>query len=45
VRHDRVKYIPAGGLSQNPDGTFSASEVETPVEMRVFQVGVRIGLR
>src|SRR5919109_3689182 len=37
VRHDRVKYIPAGGLTQNPDGTFSAQEVETPVEMRAFQ--------
>lgn len=45
VRHDRVRYIPAGGLTQNPDGTFSASEVQTPVEMRVFQLGVRIGLR
>jgi hypothetical protein len=45
VRHDRVKYIPAGGITQNADGTFSAQQVETPVEQRVFQVGVSIGLR
>jgi hypothetical protein len=45
VRHDRVKYVPAGGLTQNPDGTFTATEVETPVDMRVAQLGVSIGIR
>ena len=45
VRHDRVQYVPAGGLSQNPDGTFSAQRVETPVELRVFQIGISIGIR
>ena len=44
VRHDRVKYIPAGGITQNSDGTFSARQVETSVEQRVFQIGVAIGL-
>jgi hypothetical protein len=40
-----VKYVPAGGLTQNPDGTFTARQVETPVDMRVLQVGVSIGIR
>lgn len=45
VRHDKVKYVPAGGLTQNPDGSFTAQQVETPVDMRVLQVGVSIGIR
>lgn len=45
VRHDRVTYVPAGGLTQNPDGTFSARQVTTPVDMRVYQIGVSIGIR
>jgi len=45
VRHDRVKYVPAGGFTQNPDGSFSVRQVETPVEQRIFQVGISIGLR
>ncbi len=45
VRHERVMYVPAGGLTQNSDGTFSAQRVETPVELRVFQIGVSIGIR
>ncbi|HEY3219354.1 MAG TPA: hypothetical protein VGJ80_01360 [Gemmatimonadales bacterium] len=45
VRHDRVQYVPAGGLTQNADGSFTAQQVETPVDMRVFQVGVSIGIR
>ena len=45
VHHDRVKYIPSGGLSQNPDGSFSADRVETPVDLRVWQIGVSIGIR
>jgi len=45
VRHDRVRYVPAGGLTQNSDGSFSATQVETPVDMRVYQVGVSIGIR
>ena len=45
VRHDRVTYVPAGGLTQNPDGSFTARQVTTPVDMRVYQVGVSIGIR
>jgi len=45
VRHDRVRYVPAGGLTQNPDGSFTAREVETRVDMRVYQIGVSIGIR
>jgi hypothetical protein len=45
IRHDRVQYVPAGGITQNPDGTFTAQRVETPVELRVFQIGVSIGIR
>ncbi|HLZ46453.1 MAG TPA: hypothetical protein VKQ05_12325 [Gemmatimonadales bacterium] len=45
VRHDKVKYVPAGGLTQNPDGSFTAQTVESPVDMRVLQVGVSIGIR
>jgi hypothetical protein len=45
VRHDRVKYVPAGGLTQNSDGSFTAREVETRVDMRVYQIGVSIGIR
>lgn len=45
VRHDRVEYVPAGGLTQNPDGTFSGQRVRTPVDLRVFQIGVSIGIR
>jgi hypothetical protein len=45
VRHDRVTYVPAGGLTDNGDGTFTARRVETPVRLRVFQVGVSVGLR
>jgi hypothetical protein len=45
MRHDRVTYVPAGGLTDNGDGTFTARRVETPVRLRVFQVGVSVGLR
>jgi len=45
VRHDRVEYVPAGGLTQNSDGTFSGQRVRTPVELRVFQIGVSFGIR
>src|SRR6266567_416919 len=45
VRHDRVTYVPAGGLTQNPDGSFTARQVTTPVDMRVYQIGVSIGIR
>ena len=33
------------GWEENPDGSFSAERVETPVEMRVFQVGVSFAIR
>jgi len=45
VRHERVRYVPAGGITENSDGSFSVQRVETPVRMRVFQVGVSVGLR
>src|SRR5258706_12824805 len=45
VRHDRVTYVPAGGLTQNSDGTFTARQVTTPVDMRVYQIGGSIGIR
>jgi len=45
VRNDRVTYVPSGGLTQNPDGTFSARQVTTPVDLRVYQIGVSIGIR
>ncbi len=45
VRHDRVTYVPANGMTDNGDGTFTARRVTTPVELRVFQIGVSIGLR
>jgi hypothetical protein len=42
VRHDFVKYVPANGITQNPDGTFSAQRVESRVEMRVYHLGVTL---
>jgi len=45
VRHDRVRYVPAGGITENSDGSFSVDRVETPVRMRVFQIGVSFGIR
>lgn len=44
VRHDRVTYVPANGMTDNGDGTFTARRVTTPVQMRVFQIGVSFGL-
>ena len=45
VHHDRVRYVPANGLTQNSDGSFSGSTVESPVDLRVYQIGVSIGIR
>jgi hypothetical protein len=45
VRHERVRYVPAGGITENPDGSFTVERVETPVRMRVFQIGVSVGIR
>jgi hypothetical protein len=45
VRHERVRYVPAGGITENADGSFTVDRVETPVRMRVFQLGVSVGLR
>jgi hypothetical protein len=45
VRHARVGYVPAGGIQDNGDGSYTVRRVETPVELRVFQIGVSIGIR
>ena len=45
VRHERVRYVPAGGITENSDGSFSVQRVETPVRMRVFQIGVSFGIQ
>jgi len=45
TRHDRVTYFPAGGLTDNGDGTYSGTQVTTAVLQRVWQVGVSIALR
>jgi len=45
VRHERVRYVPAGGITENSDGSFTVQRVETPVRMRVFQIGVSFGIR
>ncbi len=45
VRHAQVRYVPAGGITENSDGSFTVRRVETPVRMRVFQIGVSVGLR
>jgi len=45
VRHDRVQYVPAGGISENSDGSFTVQRVETPVRMLVYQIGVSVGIR
>jgi len=45
LRHDKVTYVPANGLTQNPDGSYSAQQVTTQVDMRVYQIGVSIGIR
>jgi hypothetical protein len=45
VRHAQVRYVPAGGITENSDGSFTVERVETPVRMRVFQIGVSVGIR
>ena len=45
VRHERVRYVPVGGITENSDGSFTVQRVETPVRMRVFQIGVSVGIR
>jgi hypothetical protein len=32
-------------MTDNGNGTFTARRVTTPVELRVFQVGVSVGIR
>ena len=44
-RHDQVSYVPAGGLTDNGDGTYTVNRVTSSVLMRVWQVGVSISLR
>ena len=45
MQHARVTYVPAGGFTDNGDGTFTVERVTTPVHLRVFQVGVSLGRR
>ena len=45
MRHERVRYVPAGGITENSDGSFTVQRVETPVQMRVFQIGLTFGIR
>jgi hypothetical protein len=45
TRHDVVEYVPSGGLSRNPDGSFTGQRVRTPVTLRAAQIGVTIGIR
>jgi hypothetical protein len=45
VRHARVGYVPAGGIQDNGDGSYTVQRVETPVQLRVFQIGVSVGIR
>ena len=44
VRYDNVRYIPVDGFTTNSDGSVTASYVETPVIMRVLQIGVSVGI-
>ena len=44
TRHATVTYVPAGGITDNGDGTYTVRRAETPVNLRVFQMGVSIGL-
>lgn len=45
VRHDRVRYVPAHGITENSDGSFTVERVETPVRMLVYQIGVSFSIR
>lgn len=45
TRHAMVTYVPAGAFTDNGDGTYTVRQVETPVNLRVFQMGVSVGLR
>jgi hypothetical protein len=45
VRHDEVSYVPAGGITENSDGSYSIERVRTPVGMRIWHAGLTIGLR
>jgi hypothetical protein len=45
MRHALVTYVPAGGISDNGDGTYTVEQVQTPVRLKVFQIGVSIGIR
>ncbi|HEV8264580.1 MAG TPA: hypothetical protein VGQ06_06490 [Gemmatimonadales bacterium] len=45
LRHAQVRYVPVGGITDNGDGTYTVDRVETPVRMRVYQIGVSVGIR
>jgi len=45
LRHAQVRYVPVGGIIDNGDGSYTVNRVETPVRMRVYQIGVSFGIR
>jgi hypothetical protein len=44
MRHALVTYVPAGGITENGDGTYTVEQVQTPVRLKVFQIGVSVGV-
>ncbi|MGH7699115.1 MAG: hypothetical protein ACREMJ_01130 [Gemmatimonadales bacterium] len=45
VRNGRVRYLPEGGIVEQPDGTISVRPVESHANLVVFQIGVSLGMR
>jgi hypothetical protein len=45
MRNSRVQYVPAGGVVQDGYGGFVVQHVATDVRLRVFHIGISIGLR
>lgn len=43
--HEQVRYVPAGGITDNGDGSFTVERVETPVGMRVWHAGISFAIR
>lgn len=43
--HEEVRYVPAGGISENSDGSFTVDRVQTPVGMRIWHAGISFAIR